>query len=162
MYECRSLFDHYLPILSSLHEKMETIEPTKVELYETNFLSDEVSWIWKSADIIYACATCFAEKQMKELLDRLSTVSPGTILILLDKEIICDKRSGEAADEDYNSSSVDGFAGYFCYCSVERPSGDGNGATEKYIVNAFEYLDFIHSKTTWGEAYAYVYRKIAV
>ena len=105
MYECRSLFDHYLPILSSLHEKMETIEPAKVELYETNFLSDEVSWIWKSADIIYACATCFAEKQMKELLDRLSTVSPGTILILLDKEIICDKRRGETADEDYNSSS---------------------------------------------------------
>jgi len=52
-----------------------------------------------------ALATCFAEKQMKELLDRLSTVSPGTILILLDKEIICDKRRGEAADEDYNSSS---------------------------------------------------------
>lgn len=157
MVECRSLFDHYLPMLStSVNIPKEFNEPTKVELFESNFLSDDVSWVWNAADIIYACATCFADKQMKELLAKLSSVNQGTILILLDKEIICKNNRKETTN---GIAAATDTTGYFCLCSVERIS---NGATEEYFVDAFEYLDRIYCKTSWGEAYAHVYRKIAV
>eukprot|EP01036_Dinobryon_divergens_P025844 gene25844-34432_t len=160
MFECRSLFEHYLPMLStSVKIPMESNEPTKVELFESNFLSDDVSWVWNAADIIYACATCFADKQMNELLAKLSSVNLGTILILLDKEIIC---KNSIKETNNGVAAVNDSTGYFCFCPVERISNGGNGATEEYYVDAFECLDCIHCKTSWGEAYAHVYRKIAV
>ena len=143
---------------TSANIQVESNEPRRVELLENNFLSDNVSWVWNAADIIYACATCFADKQMKDLLAKLSSVNEGTILILLDKEIICNNNS---RGKNNDVAPVDDSNGYYCYCSVERISSDENGATERYFVDAFEYLDCINCKTSWGEAYAHVYRKIA-
>lgn len=165
LYECCSLLTHFIPMLQSEDFKLGASKVGNIKLFECNFLATELNWIWAESNVIYACATCFSDLQMNSLLSRLLSTHIGTILILMDKEIRstggqCSERSEQQKVNYKEESTAEGDLrfSYTCMSTIQRIGSDGR--IETIMVDAFELMDSICCKTSWGEGYAHIYRKV--
>ena len=107
--------------------------PSRVDIRHGNFLEEEGfgESEWRSADIVYVCSTCFAEDQMKPLLEKFySALAEGAHVVLLDKQLPNKFLIDSSHCEDQESRSA-----------------------------VFELICSCQCKTSWGHACAYVYRR---
>jgi hypothetical protein len=59
----------------------------QLKLMEADFLHEDVVAEWITADVVYACATCYGEDLMTRLLDKFTFLKEGTRVILIDRWI---------------------------------------------------------------------------
>jgi hypothetical protein len=82
MDECIRLSYH---IEKLLHDQESPLIP-EVELLENDFLCN-CDWV-ETADVVYACATCFSEPLLMLLYEKLKHIHTGAVVILLDHRLV--------------------------------------------------------------------------
>ena len=106
--ECRLLMDI---IQKSISEDDE--EKMKTYIFEEDFLnsynsSESEGSGWSDADVVYACATCFADDVLIPLLDLFRNLKKGAHVILIDRMGLSDnfeRNSERSCTNDIKSSS---------------------------------------------------------
>jgi SAM-dependent methyltransferase len=83
LIECRIMLAH----LSALVDQKKLPKLPEIEVLEMDFLQHG-EW-HTTADVVYACATCFSSKQLQLLLIELLRMKKDSSLIILDKELDC-------------------------------------------------------------------------
>ncbi len=72
-------YDHTQNISKKLGSEEGIYEPNRLEFRHENILDSDLS----DATIIYMCSTCFPEKMMEELTEKLSKLKKGLVVISL-------------------------------------------------------------------------------
>ena len=136
----------------------------EVHIFEENFLdsflpSETEGSGWSDADVVYACATCFADDVLLPLVDLFCLLSVGSHVILIDRMVLSDtyRSSTNVTNTSNNNSSNTN--------NNSNKNDDSNASSNPKeikvpISHFFSLIGSCQVLCSWGHGCAYVYRKI--
>jgi hypothetical protein len=148
VFECETLMEVLLGWDTALRED------TAVQVVENDFLqafrpSEPGATSWHDADVVYACATCFADDVLQPLVALFQHLKIGAHVILMDRPVLSGNKQSSpnkySNKKPLNTESIRN--GYGC--------GDGDDLFEM-----FGLVGSCQVNCSWGTGCAYVYLKL--
>ena len=102
---------------------------------------------WGDADVVYACATCFADDVLHPLVSLFGHLKPGAHVILIDRAALSD------GPQSWATRSNNAL--------LHHGNGNGCHTVEAEPVSSFFFMEgSCQVACSWGSGCAYIYRKI--
>lgn len=99
---------------------------------------------WNNADVVYACATCFADDVMSPLVALFKKLKVGAHIVLIDKPLLTNGQTWNIAGNSKSQASPSPFSATDCALSND----------------SFGMAGSCQVACSWGLGCAYIYRKI--